>query len=326
MIIDLTSRTIEILAPAKLNLFLEVLGKRADGYHEIDTLMCPITLFDRVVFEPTGRSELEFELVLPQHRREGDPAWDIPEDDSNLAIRALRLLQSKLGTRQGGRLRLEKQIPAAAGLAGGSSDTAAAVCAALLAWFRWDRGLATSVCSELGSDIPFFLGDQERIGLAHATGRGENCVLLSSTPALRFVVTHPPAGCNTGEVYRRLIVPKDVRHSGEIIAACENGQVKKIGAELFNGLQFSASELTDWIDRQMLCFGNAGIGCIMSGSGSSCFALLDGESADVKGLERLTAAALDLGIERVYQVNAHYSSSIESQISRQKSEVSTSVQ
>jgi len=316
MIIDQTSRIIEILAPAKVNLFLEVLGKRGDGYHEIDTVMCPVRLFDRVIFEPTAAPGLELELCLPSRRTlDDDPAWDIPADSNNLAIRALKLLQAKLGTTHGGRLRLEKNIPAAAGLAGGSSDTAAAVCAALLAWGRWDRHLATHVCAELGSDIPFFLGDQQQFGMARATGRGEKCELLSATPPLRFLVTHPPTGCPTGEIYRRFVLPKTTRDSSRITAACEDGQFSKIGAELFNALQLSASGLTNWIERQLQCFTEAGLNyCIMSGSGSSCFALLNGDADDRSAAARLKAAARSMGIERLYEVDAHYAPSIEGQL------------
>ncbi len=316
MIIDQTSRIIEILAPAKVNLFLEVLGKRGDGYHEIDTVMCPVRLFDRVIFEAANSSGLELDLCLPNCQELGhDPAWKIPTDHENLAIRALKRLQAKLGTTQGGRLRLEKNIPAAAGLAGGSSDTAAAVCAALLAWRGWDRELATHVCAELGSDIPFFLGDHQHIGLARATGRGEKCELLSAAPPLRFLVTHPPVGCPTGEVYQRFIPPEITRNSSKIIAACEDGQFHKIGAELFNALQLAASGLTEWIERQLQCFTDASLNyCIMSGSGSSCFALLADDTEGRSALARAKTAARGSGVERCYEVAAHYVPSIESQL------------
>lgn len=316
MIIDQNSRATEILAPAKVNLFLEVLGKRPDGYHEIDTLMCPIGLFDRVIFEATNASSLELELCLPSALEPSDdPAWNVPADHDNLVMRALKRLQAKLGTTQGGRLRLEKNIPAAAGLAGGSSDTAATVCAALLAWGCWDRELATAVCSELGSDIPFFLGDPQRIGLARATGRGEICQLLPNTPPLRFLVTHPPIGCPTGEVYRRFVLPPTTRNSSEIIAACKDGQFNKIGAELFNALQSAASGLTDWIDRQLKCFAAAGLNYgIMSGSGSSCFALVSRDHAGASAVVRSKAAADANGIARCYDVDAHDAPSIESQL------------
>jgi 4-diphosphocytidyl-2-C-methyl-D-erythritol kinase len=316
MIIDQTSRATEILAPAKVNLFLEVLGKRPDGYHEIDTVMCPIRLFDRVIFEATNASALELDLCLPsQLEPSDDPAWNVPADHDNLVMRALKRLQSKLGTTQGGRLRLEKNIPAAAGLAGGSSDTAASVCAALLAWGRWDRQLATAVCTELGSDIPFFLGDPQRIGLARATGRGENCQLLSMAPPLRFLVTHPPVGCPTGEVYRRFVLPPSTRNSSEIIGACKDGQFNKIGAELFNALQLAASGLTPWVERQLQCFAAAGLNYgIMSGSGSSCFALVDGDQEGMSAVARSKAAARAMGIARCYEVDAHFAPSIESQL------------
>lgn len=87
MIIQRTTSGLDIAAPAKVNLFLEVLGRRSDGYHEIQSLLCPISLFDRLVFEVTDQSEIEFQLHLPAAqqelaKQEADPAWDIPSDET----------------------------------------------------------------------------------------------------------------------------------------------------------------------------------------------------------------------------------------------------
>jgi 4-diphosphocytidyl-2-C-methyl-D-erythritol kinase len=315
MRIQRLSNCIEIDCPAKLNLFLEVLGKRPDGYHEIATLMCPVSLCDRLVVERSSQSDITMELVLPPGASEQDAAWNIPADDTNLIIRGLRQLQSSLGTSQGCHIRLEKRIPAAAGLAGGSSDAAAAVCAGLLLWKRWNRDLALSVCASLGSDIPFFLGDGNHIGLAVATGRGEKIQLLSCDPSLEFLVTHPPVGCSTAEVYRRLELPKHPKSPTSVIAACMSGDTQKLGTELYNALQFPAAGLTEWIDRQLSIFRRAGLEyCMMTGSGSSCFAMFAEPAARVERIEDVGAAAQQAGIRRLFHVTNHTAPSIESQI------------
>ena len=184
-----------------------------------------------------------------------------------------------------------------------------------MAWGRWNRPLAVDVCAELGSDVPFFLGDQQRMGIAVATGRGEICELISANPSLEFVVTHPPAGCATREVYQRHVSVDAVRDSKEIIAACEDGQSQKIGAELFNALQFSAARLTPWIEKQLRIFVDAGlVHCQMTGSGSSCFALLERGKIEQGATERMELAARAAGVGRIYYVQAQYSASIEDQL------------
>jgi 4-diphosphocytidyl-2-C-methyl-D-erythritol kinase len=318
MIIERLPHAVRILAPAKVNLFLEVMGKRPDGYHEIETVLCPISLFDTLTFEVTDEPEICFELQLPADANgpaaEEDVAWSIPTDHSNLAVRALQHIQRQLGARRGCRLKLEKQIPAAAGLGGGSSDTAAAVVASLIAWDRWDRQLATQVCASIGSDVPFFLGDLTGIGMATAIGRGEQCQQIQAQPELSLIVTHPPIGCSTKLIYDNFSRMGPVRHFGEIVSACETGQFQKIGARLFNALQSPASRVTEWIDRQLNLFASCGAEhSLMTGSGSSCFALVNGPQIERK----IKASAAAIGLRRVFSVEAWYGDSIEQQLSAQ---------
>lgn len=321
MIIQRTASGLHIAAPAKINLFLNVVRRRSDGYHEVQTLLCPISLFDQLSFEFTQHSDIEFRLVLPEPQADqvsmttresaGDPAWDIPSDSSNLVVRAVRRVQQALGTTRGCRIELRKAIPAAAGLGGGSSDTAAAIVASLVAWQGWNRSLAAQIAAEIGSDVPFFLGSTDGIGLAMATGRGEFCQPLTAQPKLDVLVTHPPVGCSTREVYRNCAVYGKAQSFQEIVDACETGQFKKIGAQLFNTLQLPAAELTNWIDRQLEMFADIGVKYrMMSGSGSSCFALVD----DPQYARRLFRAAPACGIDRVYAVQAWYGKSIEQQL------------
>lgn len=226
----------------------------------------------------------------------------------------MRRVQEVLGTRLGCRIELHKAIPAAAGLGGGSSDTAAAIAASLIAWQGWNRELAMQIAAEIGSDVPFFLGGVTGIGLALATGRGEKCQLLEAQPALDLIVTHPPVGCPTREVYLNYVDCAEKRDFRKIVAACETGQLKKIAAQLFNSLQLPAASLTGWIDRQLRLFAdNAVTYALMTGSGSSCFAIVDDPSC----VDRIRGAAAGLGLRRVYSARAWYGDSIEQQLSKQ---------
>ena len=320
MLIHRSSDTIHIAAPAKVNLFLEVLGKRPDGYHEVQTVLCPVSLFDQLTFESRAGGAIEFHVRFPWVAAPGtdgrrppaghDPAWDVPTDHRNLVVRAVRQVQQAVGTTQGCRIELTKNIPAAAGLGGGSSDTAAAVVASLLAWHRWDRQLALEICAAMGSDVPFFLGDETHFGLAAATGRGERCQLLPAEPPLDLLITHPPVGCSTSQVYLNYADGAPKRDFAKFVAACEAGDPKKIGAGLFNALQFAASQMTEWIDRQLQVYATCGAAhAILSGSGSSCFAVVDEPGCEAR--VRLAAAAC--GLPRVYRAQAWYGHSIEHQ-------------
>ena len=195
-------RAVEIVvqAPAKLNLLFEVLAKRADGYHEIETLMCPIDLYDTLYFkeEPSGKLALQCQWAAMPHGPAGAGFDAIPCGPDNLVMRAVDLLRRRSGERRARTLRLVKRIPAAAGLGGGSSDAAAALVAANLGW---KLGLSfdelTQAAAQLGSDVPFFLSG----GTAICRSRGEQVEPVAGLGTLHFVVVRPPAGLATAAVY-----------------------------------------------------------------------------------------------------------------------------
>src|SRR5580765_8949946 len=163
---------VTVFAPAKLNLILKVLGKRADGYHELETLMVSVDLYDTLTFrdDPTGNLSLTCRDGGPRLAR--SPPREMPGvGQDNLAIRAARLLQETTRTSHGARIELMKRIPLAAGLAGGSSDAAATLSGLNR---LWNLGLTAvelmQLASRLGSDIPFFLCSA---WAAICRGRGE---------------------------------------------------------------------------------------------------------------------------------------------------------
>ena len=163
---------IVIQTPAKLNLFFEVLGKRSDGYHEIETLMCPIAWYDTLCFARNVERRLGIGVPWGSAADAGGSGFEeVPRDGKNLVLRAMDLVRRRTGTKQGARLRLIKRIPTAAGLGGGSSDAAAALVAANLGW---KLGLSlpelAAMAAELGSDVPFFLHRVRPFAAAAANG------------------------------------------------------------------------------------------------------------------------------------------------------------
>ncbi|MEM7476596.1 MAG: hypothetical protein AAF483_16535 [Planctomycetota bacterium] len=323
--LDSGASYVRVQAPAKVNLFLEILGKREDGYHELETLMCPISLCDSLLVENADDGEITIDLDLPttavfrKNIADGDdPAWNIPSGPENLVFRAAERLRSILDVKAGARISLTKQTPASAGLGGGSSNAAAALVACCHLWSGWNRAAVTQVANEIGSDIAFFLGDTNSIGLALGTGRGEKCEQIAAQPKLSFLLTHPPSGCSTKDIYQGYQPTSHIRQSEKIVATCKTGQYQMIGAEMFNALQSSASKTTPWIDRQldlMRSFGYEYV--LMSGSGSSCFALQSTSGSpdeDDERIKEFQRVANEQGIGRIFQVDAWFAPSIEHQL------------
>jgi len=178
------STHIEVLTPAKVNLYLEVLTRRADGFHEIDTVMAGVSIYDSLRFEAIRGSEIRLNCRwglgcanLPPDAN-GDlphePLYsDIPGGSENLVWRAVELLRKAGGLERGASIELVKRIPAAAGLGGGSSDAAAALVAANYGWnLNLPQEQLRELAAELGSDVPFFLSGLSSGGAARCRGRG----------------------------------------------------------------------------------------------------------------------------------------------------------
>ncbi len=278
---------VEVLAPAKLNLFLEVLGRRPDGYHEIETVMVAISLCDTLTIqdEPTGVLRL----------RCNDPT--LPVGAENLVIRAADRLREATGCRRGADIELIKAIPAQAGLAGGSSD-AAATLAGLDQ--LWGLGLAPeqkdALAAEVGSDVPFF----NHLPAAVCRGRGERVEPVSLDREYHFVLICPPLGVSTADVYRRVVPPEEPRAAGEILAALERGETTELGRSLFNRLQPVAEAIRPELIRVRDALADLGPlldGSAMSGSGSAYYGLCRDRTAARHAAEVLQP--LGLGWVRV---------------------------
>jgi 4-diphosphocytidyl-2-C-methyl-D-erythritol kinase len=262
---------LEVWAPAKLNLFLEVLSKRPDGFHEIETLMCPISLYDTLFFRPDHSGRVMFTAQTLQEQTRRSAAEQLPAGSENIVVRAVELLRSQAPASSGARVHLLKRIPIAAGLAGGSSDAAAALVAANLGW---RLGLSTASLMELaatlGSDVPFFL---ER-GAAICRGRGERIERLPGLPMMHLVVVRPPEGLSTADVYRACRPAQAPKRADSLVSALRRGETGKMDRFLHNALEPAAARLSPWIGRLKERFARFDLaGHQMSGSGTSYFGI-----------------------------------------------------
>jgi 4-diphosphocytidyl-2-C-methyl-D-erythritol kinase len=194
--------------PCKINLFLEVERRRADGYHDLDTVMHAVSLTDTLDLFPRddGKLSLEVDLLEAHRLRPSDDAWNVPSDASNLVLRALQRLREELQADLGAHVVLHKRIPSQAGLGGGSADAAAALVLGSLLWSKgWEPAPASKIASGLGSDINFFLeGHNGRDWTARCVGRGEKVEPIPNSHSHWFVLVHPPVGCSTASIFRAL--------------------------------------------------------------------------------------------------------------------------
>jgi 4-diphosphocytidyl-2-C-methyl-D-erythritol kinase len=260
-----------VQAPAKLNLFFEVRAKRDDGYHEIETLMCPVGLFDSLFFTkgPNQQLQLTCQRVHGASGPTGLRGGALPEGRENLVLQAVELLRQQAGVDSGATLRLVKRIPIAAGLGGGSSDAAAALVAANEGWNlgRSPQQLA-QVSAQLGSDVPFFLAG----GPAICRGRGERVEPVAIPAAMHFVVVYPPEGLSTAAVYHLCRPATHPQPLAPLLEALARGDISRAGRLLFNRLQPAAEKLSPWIGRVQRHLAREDcLGYSMSGSGTSYF-------------------------------------------------------
>jgi 4-diphosphocytidyl-2-C-methyl-D-erythritol kinase len=252
-----------IAAPAKLNLFLEILRKRPDGFHDLESLMVAIDLFDTM--EILGNSSGEIALSCEP------PALSAGPD--NLVHKAASALKAHVNRPElGAVIRLTKRIPTQAGLGGGSSDAAAALVGLNEMWkLGLTRPNLLAIAPSIGSDVAFFL----TLPAAWCEGRGE-IVTPEATPdrGFDFVLVFPPVGLGTAGVYKRLVVPSAPTSGTALRSAFRSGDADALGRALFNRLEEPAFALEPLVGRIRNRLAGLGpCGALMSGSGSTVFAV-----------------------------------------------------
>jgi len=306
---------VRVLSPAKLNLFLEILAKRPDGYHEIETLIIAVNHFDSLTFVATENSSIHLRcrgaVGLDSRRGLNRPGGapvsafeGLPTEQDNLAHRALRLLQTQSGCRQGGQATLVKRIPPASGLGGGSSNAAAALLAANRAWkLGWTQAQLAELATELGSDVPFFLTQPTARGatMAICRGRGEQVRPCHGPAGAHFVVVRPAVGLSTAEVYQHCQPTAQPRPVENFFNAFAGGDYQAAARAMTNGLQPAAAELSPAVKRLADQFQRLGpIAHQLSGSGSAYFGWFPGRKAAACAAGRFRA----MGYPYVWRVES----------------------
>ena len=265
-------------APAKLNLFLHVTGRRADGYHELQSLMVPVALADTLDFELRDDGRIT---------RSGDLIGSIERD---LCMRAARLLQQESGTSLGADIAVEKLIPAGSGMGGGSSDAATTLLALNRLWrLGWPRDRLATLALRLGADVPFFLGT----GAALAEGVGERLTQLA-WPTGWFAVIHPQVPVSTAEIFSAPELTRSTKalKIADFSALRDNALRSAVPG---SGRLFGANDLEPVV-RGRYAEVEAAIAYLarfgparMTGSGSAVFAVMPSASAAQQAVDHLPA-------------------------------------
>jgi 4-diphosphocytidyl-2-C-methyl-D-erythritol kinase len=255
-------------APAKINLVLDVLRKRDDGYHEVEMIMTMVDLADRLEMEELPRDTI---IISSQ-------VGYIPLDEKNLAFQAARLIKERYDVKQGVYIHLDKKIPVAAGLAGGSSDAAAALRGLNRLWkLQIPEDELCRLGAELGSDVPFCVTG----GTAIARGRGEQLEHIAGPPQCWVVLAKPPINVSTADVYGRFRANELKEHPSipNMVSALERGSFTDICDGLGNVLEKVTLDLYPEVmqlKESMIRLGADGV--LMSGSGPTVFGLVSKEA------------------------------------------------
>jgi 4-diphosphocytidyl-2-C-methyl-D-erythritol kinase len=276
--------TLEKKSPCKVNLLLNILGKRADGFHELETVMHPVNLFDELSFERAAQGV---------HLTCSDPA--LPVDAGNLVHRAATLFFQKTEIRDGVMIHLEKKIPMAAGLGGGSGN-AATTLLGLNELFGKPLPVEAlrDLAATLGSDVPFFLQTKPGLG----TGRGEKIEPLDFFPAMKgaaILLVHPGFGISTPWAYQNLArFPAALNgtpgRAQKLISLLQTADLRTAGAEFYNSLEAPALEKYPLLALFQEFFRqNGAAATLMSGSGSTTFALAENPAAAEQLSEKFKA-------------------------------------
>ncbi len=284
---------LELKALAKINLGLDVTGRRENGYHDVRMIMQSVYLYDNVRLEKTGTDgEIRLKSNLGY----------LPSDENNIAYKAAKILAEEFDIREGVQITLDKHIPVAAGMAGGSSD-AAAVLFGMNRMFGlrlsqqdlMDRGV------KLGADVPYCI----MRGTVLAEGIGEILTPLPAMPKCTVLIAKPPVSVSTKTVYEALDSQEVTRHPDidGIIRGLEAGSLEQVAQCMGNVLEDVTIPLypvIDQIKQEMLAAGAAG--AMMSGSGPTVFGLFENRAAAKTAQKNIREKSL---ARQVYVTNIH---------------------
>lgn len=283
---------ISLKALAKINLGLDVLGKREDGYHEVRMIMQTIHLYDRVEIKKTKSPHIHVETNL----------FYLPVDENNLVYKAAKLMKTEFKIKEGVRITLQKFIPVAAGMAGGSSD-AAAVMVGMNRIFN--LGVRQSRLMELGlkigADVPFCI----MRGTALAEGIGEKLTALPPMPKCPILIAKPAVSVSTKHVYEQLHLTEATEHPNiDLIAEnLKKKNLKGVAENMGNILEtVTVKEFPVIREIKKLMKENGALGAMMTGSGPTVFGIYHNEKDIRKAYDALKQSGL---AKNVYTSDIH---------------------
>ncbi len=283
---------ISLKALAKINLGLDVSGKREDGYHEVRMIMQTIHLYDRVEIKKTKSPHIHVETNL----------FYLPVDENNLVYKAAKLMKTEFKIREGVRITLQKFIPVAAGMAGGSSD-AAAVMVGMNRIFN--LGVRQSRLMELGlkigADVPFCI----MRGTALAEGIGEKLTPLPPMPKCPVLIAKPAVAVSTKRVYEHLRLTEATEHPkiDLIVENLKKKNLKGVAGNMGNILEtVTAKEFPVISEIKKLMKENGALGAMMTGSGPAVFGIYHNEKEIRKAYDALKQSGL---AKNVYTSDIH---------------------
>ncbi len=283
---------LELKALGKVNLGLDILGKKENGYHEVRMVMQTVYLYDRVILE---RSK------IPGIRLETNLNF-LPVNENNIAYKAAELLKKEFGIDEGIKIILDKHIPVAAGMAGGSSNAAAVL-------FGMNRMYGLGLSEEelkkrgvnLGADVPYCI----MRGTVLAEGIGERLTPLPSIPKCYVLIAKPPLSASTETVYEKYDALTQVEHPDidGIIQGLENSDIQRVASGMGNVLEqvmLKEYPVIGQIKKAMLDLG--ALGALMSGSGPTVFGLFDSRSQARMAARKIKSRGLT---RQAYVTNVH---------------------
>ena len=264
---------ITVKAPAKINLSLDILAKREDGLHEISTVLQTVSLCDHVTVEEIPEQEIIIECS-----RE-----NIPCGEGNLCHKAARAFFERFGISCGVRIIIDKKIPAAAGLAGGSADAAAALMALSMLCDRGNGAELSDIAASIGADVPFCLNG----GTALAVGTGTRMRRLHLMPQCDVTIIKPPCDISTAEAYSLFDSEsgKAVGKTFDMIMALHSSSVRGIASAAFNGFE-QVIKHEDIGRAKDILLQNGALCAVMSGSGSSVFGIFGRKDQSIRAAEQ----------------------------------------
>ena len=268
-------------AHAKINLGLQVIRKRPDGYHDIETVMQTVDLADRVTVTPQ-RSQIEVTC--------SDPV--VPVDEHNLVHRVAQMLRDRYEINRGVRIDIQKQIPVAAGLAGGSGNGAVTLLALNRLWeLELAPGELLSLAAELGSDVAFLASGTPA---AICRGRGEEVDPVERPLGLSAVIARPESGLSAAEVFRHCRVVDTPRGAQPLVDRLFSGRLAAASRLLHNSLQPTAEALNPEVTKLLNILARQPVlGPLMTGSGTACFGLCTTHRLARRIAARLRAQGVD---------------------------------